>query len=188
MLQFLFTLCDEKYHGQIEYLYTTFYDDMIRFATSKLRVMRRNNPRLDAEDAVQNSFLRISKYIDKVKFSNNERQLKNYLLTVVTHEVIRLVESNSENIDYVEEFCDDSGYDFVEEINIKEQYNAVVKEIERMGDIYGSTLFLAYCEELTVNEIAEMMEVPTKTVYTRLARGKQILRNKMMKGEGTYGY
>ena len=188
MLQFLFTICDEKYHSQIEYLYTTYYDDMIRFATSKLRVMRRNNPRLDAEDAVQNSFLRIGKYIDKVKFSDNQRQLKNYLLTIVTHEVIRLVETNSENIDYVEEFCDDSGYDFVEELNIKEQYNAVVKEIERMDDIYGSTLFLAYCEELTVNEIAEMMGVPTKTVYTRLSRGKVILRNKMLKKEEKYGY
>lgn len=188
MLQFLFTICDEKYHRQIEYLYETFYDDMIRFATSKFRVMRRNNPRLDAEDAVQNSYLRIAKYIDKVEFSDNQRQLKNYLLTIVTHEVIRLVEANSENIDYVEEFCDDSGYNFVEELNIKEQYNAVVKEIERMHDIYGSTLFLAYCEELTVNEIAEMMDVPTKTVYTRLSRGKQILRNKFLKGEGKNGY
>ena len=30
---------------------------------------------------------------------------------------------------------------------------------------------------MTVNEIAEMMDVPAKTAYTRLARGKKMLRD-----------
>ena len=179
MLQFLLTICDEKYHGQIEYMYTTFHDDMIRFATSKFRVMNRNNPVFDAEDAVQNSFLRIVKYIEKVKFTDNQKQLKNYVFTILVHEIGRIVEANFENVDSLEEICDESSCDFIEELHIKEQYNAVVKQIDRLDDIYGTTLFLAYCQELTVNEIAETMAVPTKTVYTRLARGKQLVRNSM---------
>lgn len=68
-------------------------------------------------------------------------------------------------------------YKFIEDICIREQYNEVVRAIEQMDDIYGTTLFLVYCKDMTVNEIAEMMDVPAKTVYTRLARGKKMLRD-----------
>lgn len=182
MLQFLLTICDEKYHEQIEFLYNTYHEDMVRFATSKFRLRHRNNPLLDAEDAVQSCFLRISKYIEKVKFTDNQKQLKNYIFTILVHEIGRVIESNYENFDCLEEVVDESSCDFIEQLNIKEQYNEVVKAIERLDEIYSTTLFLAYCQEMTVNEIAELMDVSPKTVYTRLARGKQILRNSL-KGE-----
>ena len=63
MLQFLLTICDEKYHSRIEYIYNRFHDDMMRFAVSKFRTMDSHNPVLDAEDAVQRAYLRITKYI-----------------------------------------------------------------------------------------------------------------------------
>ena len=120
----------------------------------------------------------LAKYADKLDFSN-KAHLKNYALTILTHEMDRIVKENSENIDFVEEFPEKNRYKFIEDICIREQYNQVVRAIEQMDDIYGTTLFLVYCKDMTVNEIAEMMDVPAKTVYTRLARGKQTLRDSL---------
>lgn len=116
------------------------------------------------------------KYADKLDFTN-KAHLKNYALTILTHEMDRILKENSENIDFVEEFPEKNRYKFIEDICIREQYTEVVRAIEQMDDIYGTTLFLVYCKDMTVNEIAEMMDVPAKTVYTRLARGKKMLRD-----------
>lgn len=68
MLQFLFTICDEQYHSRIEYIYKRFHKDMFRFARNRFIAMNSHNPELDAEDAVQRAYLRITKYIHNLRF------------------------------------------------------------------------------------------------------------------------
>ena len=65
----------------------------------------------------------------------------------------------------------------MEKLDIKERYNEIVSAITMLDERYSTTMFLVFCEEKTVNEIAEMMGISAKTVYTRLARGKQLLLN-----------
>ena len=86
---------------------------------------------------------------------------------------------NEENFEFDEEFCFEKEYNFIEELEIKEQYNQVVKAIESLDEKYSTTLYLVYCKEKTVNEIADMMGISTKTVYTRLSRGKQLLTDSL---------
>lgn len=186
MLQFLLTICDEKYHPQLTHLYNTFRGDMVRFARSRLKMMRRYNSDMDAEDAVQNTFLRVTKYIEKVNFSESEKQLKNYLLTILTREITRLVKAYPDELEYTEEVCEHAWSKFIEKLRIKALYDETVRVIESLDDIYSTTLFLAYCEELTVNEISKIMEVPTKTVYTRISRGKMMVRSIVL-GEKQHG-
>ena len=50
---------------------------------------------------------------------------------------------------------------------LKENYNQVVKAIEELDEKYSTTLYLFYCKEMTVNEIAKIMGISAKTVYTR---------------------
>ena len=66
MLQFLLTLTDESNHSKIEYIYNTCHDYMMRYAISRFQALGRTNFMYDAEDAVQNAFMRITRYIDKV--------------------------------------------------------------------------------------------------------------------------
>ena len=61
-------------------------------------------------------------------------------------------------------------------------YEDVVKAIENLDPVYSTTLLLKYERGLTPAQIAEMMEIPEKTVYTRLSRGKKMLRD-ALKGE-----
>ena len=182
MLQFLLTICDEQYHSRIEYIYNRFHIDMFRFARDKFISMNSYNPELDAEDAVQRAYLRITQYIDKLEFPIHDNKLKCYVFSVVLHEVLRISEENTKNLPFREEIFFDDGYNIIEDIDIQLMYEDVVKAIEDLDLVYSVTLLLRYERGLSPKEIAEMMEISEKTVYTRLSRGKKMLRD-ALKGE-----
>ena len=63
MLAFLMTIADEQYRSQIDRLYKRYHQKMLRMATNAFSAAKRNNPGLDAEDAVQSTFLCIVRYV-----------------------------------------------------------------------------------------------------------------------------
>ena len=186
MLQYLLTLSDESNHGKIEHIYNTYHDFMMRYAVSKLKCMGRTNFLYDAEDAVQNAFVKITKYLDNIDFSREENDVKNYVFSILSNEICNVLNENEENFEFDEEFCSKKEYNFIEELELKERFNEVVNAIKNLDEKYSSTLYLVYFKEMTVNEISEMMGITTKTVYTRLSRGKQLLLNSL-KGAKFYG-
>jgi RNA polymerase sigma-70 factor (ECF subfamily) len=148
---------------------------MMRFAASKLGRFGRSVESHEAEDAVQNAFVKIVKNIDKIDFSRGEKRVKNYCFSILVNEIYNFLEENIEIFEFVEEFWPDEEYNYIEELNMQENYARVVKAIEELDERYSTTLYLVFSEEKTVGEIAEMMGISPKTVYTRLARGKKLL-------------
>ena len=134
MLQFLLTLTDESNHGKVEHIYNTYHDYMMKYAVSKLQAASRKNAIYDAEDAVQNAFMKIVKHIDKIDFSRGEKDVKNYCLTILCNEVCNVLHDNEEKFEFDEEFCSGNEYNFIEELEIKEQYDQVVKAIESLDE------------------------------------------------------
>ena len=175
MLQFLLTLTDESNHGKIEHLYNKYHDYMMKCAVTKFKSLGRSNYTYDAEDAVQNAFMKITKYIDKIDFSRDEKDVKNYCLAILSNEICNVLSDNQENYEFDEEFSSAGEYNFIEELKMKECYGEIVRAIEKLDDKYCTTLQLFFCKEMTPNEIAELMGISPKTVYTRLARGKKLL-------------
>ncbi len=175
MLQFLLTLTDEFNHGKVEHIYDTYHDYMMRYAVSKLQNVGSTNFVYDAEDAVQNSFMKIVKHIDKIDFSRGEKDVKNYCFAILNNEILNVLNDNQESFEIDEDFSLESEYSFIDELEMREIYDQVVKSIEALDEKYSTTLHLVFCQEITVNEIAEIMGISTKTVYTRLARGKKLL-------------
>ena len=186
MLHFLLTLSDTSNHEKIEHIYYTYHDYMMKYAVSKFRSFGRTNCVYDAEDAVQSTFMKITRHIDKIDFSRGEKDIKNYCLSILCNEIYNVLNGNKEEYELLEDFSDEKEYHFIEELEIKECYAQVVKAIEALDEKYSTTLYLVYCKEKTVNEIAEMMGISVKTVYTRLTRGKQLLISSL-KGAGIYG-
>ena len=82
---------------------------------------------------------------------------------------------DQENYEFDEEFSSAGEYNFIEELKMQECYGEIVRAIEKLDDKYCTTLQLFFCKEMTPNEIAELMGISPKTVYTRLARGKKLL-------------
>lgn len=175
MLGFLLTLSDESNHGKIEYIYNKHHDYMMKYAISKFQSLGRTNFLYDAEDAVQNTFMKITKHIDKIDFSRGETDVKNYCFTILCNEIYHVLSDNEEIFEKNEEFCFEKEYNFIEELEVREKYDKVVKTIEELDEKYSTTLYLIFCREMTINEIAEMMGISPKTVYTRFTRGKNLL-------------
>ena len=64
---------------------------------------------------------------------------------------------------------------FIEMLSSKEFYDEVVRSISALKDIYSYTLSYRFCDEMEVEEIAKLLGVSEKTIYTRIERGKKLL-------------
>ena len=175
MLQFLLTISDESNHNKIEMIYTKYHDDFMRYALSKLMSYGRVNYLFDAEDAVQNTFLKIVKYIDNIDFSRSEVDIRNYCITILINEITNISKDECVNLNDLTDFCLETEFDFVNKIDFKEKYNRLVEIIKNLDEKYSSTLYLAFWIGKKPDEIAEMMGISLQTVYSRLHRGKELL-------------
>ncbi len=172
MLAFLLSLTSEEKKNGIEYLYHKFHDDMLRFAKSKFYGAGVGNIQANAEDAVQNSFLKLVRYVDSVEFDSPDKRLQVYLFSIVSNEVINILNDTTlhEDIDkFAEKLSDD---EFFERIDIRHNYEYVVERIKLLDEKYSLTLFYYYEHDMSIKEISDMMGIKEKTVYTRLERGR----------------
>lgn len=184
MLVFLLSISDESYHNKIIYLYETYHMDMICIAKSRLRNCGIPNYAMEAENAVQNSFVNIIKYIDRVNINVDPKELKAYLVVIVLNEVKKIIREYKpyEDIDnYLDKLASE---DFVECLCDLEQYEEVVNVIRSLDDKYTTVLLLYYQKEMSVKEIAECLGMPVNTVYTNLNRAKKVLL-KILKKENS---
>lgn len=173
MLPFLLSIADQKDHEKVEYVYHKYHQKMLRLATQRLRQMGSHNCELDAEDVVQNAFVKIVRHIDKINFSLGEQAVHSYIMKIVANEAIRFMSDvvYCDNLEQHENSLSDD--DFLERICVREEYQAVVRAIANLDERYSLTMSLRYVENLSIKEIASMLGIEEKSVYTRLERGKR---------------
>ena len=107
MGQILLTTYEEQYRSRIIYIFNRFHMDMLKIAKNKLVVMNSHNPDLDAEDAVQRAFLRITKDVHNLEVPMSDDKLRCYAYTVVLHEVMRITNENKKHLEFHEEIFED---------------------------------------------------------------------------------
>lgn len=183
MLTFLLSISEESDHDKIVYLYNSFHDDMLGLAKSRLRTAGMANYETDAEDVVQNAFVKITKYIGRINFEMSEREIKSYVLSIVANETTNIMNDHVffEDLDnHVETVSEES---FVKELLIRERYQEVMSAIEAMDEKYRTALLFRYGMEYEVKQMAELFEIPEKTVYTRIERGQKLLLQMLKEGE-----
>ena len=108
--------------------------------------------------------------------------MKNYVFAILMHEIVDIYHDSEENAEFFEETYDATLTNFVEEIYIKDRYQEVVNAIAKLDEKYACVMYFVFCLDKSVDEVAEMMGISSKTVYTRLSRGKEKLRQ-MLKGD-----
>ena len=94
MGQILLSTYEEQYRSQIIYIFNRFHMDMLKIAKNKFVAMNSHNPDLDAEDAVQRAFLRITQDVHNLEFPMSDDKFRCYAYTVVLHEVMRITNEN----------------------------------------------------------------------------------------------
>lgn len=182
MLQFLLTIADKSEHEKVEYVYQKYHQEMLRLATHRLRQRRSANCELDAEDVVQNAFVKIVRHIGKIDFSRSEQEVHSYIMTIVANEAKIFMDDAvyCDSLEQHEELLSDD--DFIKQICIREQYQEVVSAIAQLDERYSITLSLRYVDNMSVKDIAVLLGIEEKSVYTRIERGKRKLLEKLQGG------
>ena len=68
-----------------------------------------------------------------------------------------------------------------EQLEQMELQDRIQYEISRLPDKYRSAIVLKYMEELSLQEISEILDLPLGTVKTRIHRGREALRKQLHK-------
>jgi RNA polymerase sigma-70 factor, ECF subfamily len=125
----------------------------------------------DAEDIVQNVFLRAVKNCDRLAEASN---LQAYLYAMVRNEAIRWRQSK---------FAANTTAE-LDEVQQMDNANEVDRDwlqtgLMKLPESSRRILLMFYFEDATYKEIAEALEVPIGTVMSRLSRAKQSLREEL---------
>ena len=169
LLLYLSLIDNEQDKSKFEIIYYEYRDVMMDMALSVL------HNKTDAEDALQDTFIRIAKNIDAIDNAYSERTLA-YVLKAVKNSAINYYNKNSKErvilIGNADNIPDDF---FLENLRLKEQYNDVINAIIHLDDKYRDVLFYHYVYEMKVKDIAELLGRKTSTVKQQLVRGKKLL-------------
>ena len=187
MLALYMSFIDDESHRRLfEEIYINYRKQMFLVARSVLRSDS------DAEDIVHDVFLKIAKkHMAKISKIENDTDLRNYLLKATKHAALdHLRKQRRERIDTNAEIesdilaaADTPEDAFVEKICNSIEYERIMSAIASLKDIYREVLYYHFVMDLSVPEVAKLLDCKVSTVKQRLVRGKKILYTQLFKGE-----
>lgn len=145
-----------------------------QYGNAMLRVARRYFPEdpQDAEDAVQNAWLKVIKNILKIQEIPCKKRGA-YLVIIVRNEAITILRKRRRELPFEDAlageaagFGGDSG-------------KPVIELIRAMPDTYRAVLEMRFVEERSTKEIAAALHLTESAVNTRIHRGRAILIEKL---------
>lgn len=117
----------------------------------------------DCADAAQEA---VAKGFANLHTLKQERYAKTWLIRILIHECYRILKQNSKNIP-------------LEEDTLKEkqavdpwEYSALYEALHQLSEDMRLVLVMHYLEGYAVSEIADILQVPSGTVKSRLSRGR----------------
>src|SRR5947209_15328066 len=158
-------------------------------------VYRIVNDPADAADTTQDVFLKVFR---GMKHFHGESSLKTWIYRIALHEAanrrrwwfrhkakeisIEPAESDSPNVageNAMQVALTDHSDSPFETFSHREVQHRVEEELRKVAEPYRTTLILRDLEEMSYEEIAEVLEISLGTVKSRLTRGRQALRQRL---------
>lgn len=161
-------------------LYQGFYKQAYYFA------LKITNCDADAQDAVQESFITIRTAIKELREAKN---FKKWMLQIVLSKCNKIFRKNKYTIldpDIVstmpieEKRTYMSGENHVHELS---RHEWIMEMLSQLTENQREILLLMYFNQLSIKEIAEVLEIPEGTVKSRLVSAKTALKRKMEQSE-----
>ena len=150
----------------------------------------------DAEDLVQETFLKAYRFIDKYDEGTNA---KAWLFRILKNAFINEYRKKSKapqavDIDQANLLKDEDekaykGFnDLREEMFQNMMGDEITNAINTLQEDFRTVILLCDVEDFTYEEIATILEIPIGTVRSRLHRARNLLREKLRKYASTKGY
>lgn len=119
----------------------------------------------DAEDAVSNAILKGYENLDQLRDS---RKFKQWMLMITKNEALKLKKKR----------LDLPGDEMVEALMkpTQDHYDELWDVIQKMKEEYRLVIVLFYYANLSIRDIADILNLPVGTVKSRLNRGKEQLK------------
>ena len=143
---------------QISRLVAEYSPMLLRLACTRLR------DAADAEDAVQEAFLRLLTLRPVFRDAEHE---KAWLIRTTLHRAADLQKAAAKRNVPLEEAA---------QAAVPEPESALLDAVRSLPEKYSAVIHLHYYEGYSIREIAKLLGVPAPTVGTRLARGRERLR------------
>ena len=123
----------------------------------------------NAADAVQETFIRVYKYIDSYDIN---KPFKTWFYNILINECNRILSKNSKVI-----LIDDFTSTNLEKDNEHDsKYEDLYSAIENLEDINRIPIVLMYLEGFSESEISNILGVNVNTIKSRLYKGRQKLK------------
>jgi len=143
--------------------------------------------RHEAEDIAQEAFIRA--YVN-IKSFNQDLKFSTWLFRIATNLCIDRIRKKKPDYYLDAEVSGTEGLTMYsqlpsntplpeKELESLELQETVQKEILKLPEKYRSVIVLKYIEELSLNEISEILDMPLGTVKTRIHRGREALRQQL---------
>lgn len=180
MLLYLSLLDTEEDKIKFEEIFDNYKKTMYYVANSILKDEHYSH------DAVQNSFLKIIKHIDKIEEVKCNKT-KGFIVTIVKNssiDIYRKLQKEKSKVQKLErevQGIENEVYD----TDILP--NKVEVSILKLPERYKQVFFLKYSHGLQDDKIAEVLDISPSTVRTRIKRGKEKLKTILDEMEKVHG-
>lgn len=184
-------MTDEQIVDRVRNGETRLFDQLVRRYQDPVFGMaaRFTRGRADAEDVAQEVFLKVFRGLAGFK---GEAKFSTWLYRVTFNLCADWLRRNrtpgrkAASLDEAAEVRD-GRVDLEGSLLASEQRERVNRALDALDERYRSVIVLAYYQKLPYEEIAAILEVPVKTVETRLYRARKILREALGDEEGRGG-
>ncbi len=175
MLVYLLSITNDDKKQDVTDLFMNYHKQMLDIAATELKRKKDANYIVDAQDAVQSAYVKLTKYINTVNKVSKDNMTV-YLYSVVKNEVrmiLDVLEKNRAEPIYGDVV--DTESDFVKKLLIRERYDEVVDAIKKLDENYSTVLLHRYVFRHSTKQIAEMLGISREAVYSRMQRAKRAL-------------
>jgi len=137
-----------------------------------------------AKDMVQNTFIKCYKNLESFRF---DAKIKTWLYRITINECKDYLKSWNYKMVQVKSFINETTKSIIpstEKTVIEKYNNEEIKDtIFSLPKMYREVVYLYYYDSLTLEEIANVLDIPVNTVKTRLRRAKQRLESMLKEAE-----
>lgn len=129
----------------------------------------------DASDAISNATL---KAYEKINTLKNLEFFKTWMTRIVINESNTIIRQNKKVV-YIDNYAENQRNTYMNNNEISIDVNRAMNKLDKN---LNQIVILYYFEDLGIEEIANILEIPKGTVKSRLSRARQILASELISG------